>query len=65
MLTEKRLFQKEDRTWNKTFEKNLKRSIHRLHNETVKNVRKEQYSSNKELRIRNDISQDSYRKKER
>ena len=54
--TRKRLLQKRDRTRDKTFRKNLKESIYRLHNETVKNVRKEQYSSNKRLEIRNDTS---------
>ena len=40
----------------KRSKKILKRSIHRLYNKVVKNVRKRQYSNNKELRIRNNIS---------
>ena len=51
MSIRKRLSQKENRTWNRTFEKNIKESVHRLHNKAVKNERKEQYSSNKESRI--------------
>ena len=43
----------------------MKESIHRLHNKVVKNKKKEQYSSNKELRIRDDTSQDSHQKKKR
>ena len=43
----------------------MEKSVHRLHNKTIKDVREEQYPSNKELRIRNDTSQNSHRKRKR
>ena len=61
--TRKRLLQERNRTWNRTFRKDIKRSVHRSYNKVVKDVRKEQYSSNKESRIRDDIFQNSYRKR--
>ena len=56
MSIRKKLLQKENRIRNRTFEKNLKESIYRLHNETIKNEKKRQHSSDKELEIRDDIS---------
>ena len=63
VLIRKRLLQKRNRIRDRTFKRDLKESIHRLHNKVIKNARKEQYSNNKESRIRNDTSQDSYRKR--
>ena len=54
--TRKRLLQKRDRTRDRTFGTDIKESIHQLHNKAVKDVRKGQYSSNKEPRIRDDTS---------
>ena len=39
MLTRKRLLQKEYRIRDKTFKRNLKKSIYRLYNEIIKNTR--------------------------
>ena len=55
MLTRKRLLQKRYRIRDRILKKNLKESIYRLYNETVKDTRKEQYPDNKESRIRNNI----------
>ena len=65
MLIKERLLQERNRIRDRTFKKNLKRSIYRLHNKTIKNVRKRQYLNNTELEIRNNTFQDDYRKKER
>ena len=60
MSTRKRLLQKENQIRDKTFKENLKESIHRLHNKTIKNVRKRQYLNNKRLEIRDNISQNGH-----
>ena len=41
ILTRKRLLQKENRIRNRTFERDLKKDIYRLHNKVIKNTRKE------------------------
>ena len=46
MSTKKKLLQKEYRIRDKTFERDLKRDIYRLYNETIKNTKKEQYLNN-------------------
>ena len=61
----KGLLQKGDRTRDRTFGKNMEGSVHRPYNKAVKDERKRQYPSNKGLRIRDDTSQDSHRKKKR
>ena len=46
VLIKRRLLQKRHRIRNRTFERNLKESIYRLHNKTIKETRKEQYLDN-------------------
>ena len=56
ILIRKKLLQERDRIRNRTFRKDLKESIYRLHNKVIKNTRKRQHLNNQESRIRNDTS---------